>query len=216
MNRKHSFEQTFGPSQKYRSNNIGEVLISLATASVEEAMSEADDYMRRKSVGLTRSLREAERAFADKKYVDCIYFIKEVNEINKTSHDNIAITYNSAINAQKEITTQSYDNLILSINKSEESTHKQLEQQRSVLASVEHTLSEKISDVANRMTRFESTGAGRTSITGPIGVVVGAVLTSIIIAALLAFVKNDGNNNSLSSRLSTLEAIESRQQLKSN
>lgn len=132
--------------------------------------------------------------------------LKDRDTLSKEIQQSNLVAYNLALQAQKDLTAQSNDSLILSINKSEESTQKQLEQQRLVLATVEHTLSEKIGEVGDRLTRFESVNAGRSTISGPIGVMIGAIMTGLIVASLLAF-SGGGNKyeDGLSSRLTNIE-----------
>lgn len=102
----------------------------------------------------------------------------------------------AALQAQKEAAGEQNRSLTLSINKSEEATQKQLEQQRNVLVSVEQTLSDKINDVANRMTRFEGQGIGKSSVSGPIWGVIGSIITGLLIAGIISAVNRPNTDNS--------------------
>jgi hypothetical protein len=96
--------------------------------------------------------------------------------------------------------------LILSINKSEQSTTTQLEQQRVVLIAVEKTLSDKIGDVADRLTRFEGTGKGKAEISAPLWAMASAILTALMIAGVMTFLnKSDSPNEKILTRLDTIE-----------
>jgi hypothetical protein len=104
---------------------------------------------------------------------------------NLQSIENSKTAISTALTAQKELASDHIIALSAAINKSEQHTTNQLEQQRTVLISVEKTLSDKINDVSDRMNRWEGVGSGKGQISATLWAMAASVLTAIMIAGLL-------------------------------
>jgi hypothetical protein len=113
----------------------------------------------------------------------------------------------AALQSQKESASEQTRALIQSINKSEDSTQKQLEQQRTVLIAVEKTLSDKISDVADRLNRWEGTGDGKAQISAPLWAMGASILTALMIAGLMMLFNKPANDDKTLNRLDNIEQI---------
>jgi hypothetical protein len=100
----------------------------------------------------------------------------------------------AALAAQKEASADHITALSLAINKSEQHTANQLEQQRTVLIAVEKTLSDKINDVSDRMNRWEGVGSGKGQISTPLWAMAASVLTALMIAGVLMLFDNPKDN----------------------
>jgi hypothetical protein len=111
----------------------------------------------------------------------------------------------AALSAQKEAANDQNKSLILSINKSEQSTASQLEQQRVVLIAVEKTLSDKIGDVADRLNRWEGSGQGKAEVSAPLWAMASAILTALLITGIMAFLNKSDPVDKLTPRLDTIE-----------
>ena len=123
--------------------------------------------------------------------------------VNQAS-TNAKTAVDAALSAQKEATADQNKSLILSINKSEQSTANQLEQQRIVLISVEKTLSDKIGEVSDRMTRYEGIGSGKTEISAPLWAMISAIITGVLIAGIILTFPIKNNDN-VTGRLDIIE-----------
>jgi hypothetical protein len=115
--------------------------------------------------------------------------ISQSSEANK-------VALSAALAAQKEASLDHITALTQAINKSEQHTTSQLEQQRTVLISVEKTLSDKINDVSDRMNRWEGVGSGKGQISAPLWAMAASVLTAIMIAGLLMMFEKKPSLNS--------------------
>ena len=113
----------------------------------------------------------------------------------------------AALQSQKESSSDQSKALILSIDKSDEGTQKQIEQQRIVLEQVQKTLSDKISDVADRLNRWEGTGAGKNSISAPLWAIVSSVVTAMIIVAMMSVINKPQDLEKYISRLDSIEQL---------
>jgi hypothetical protein len=111
------------------------------------------------------------------------FYERDIRVNQNTEYNKTAIA--TALASQKEIAADHITALSAAINKSEQHTTNQLEQQRTVLISVEKTLSEKINDVSDRMNRWEGVGSGKGQISAPLWAMAASVLTALMIAGLM-------------------------------
>jgi hypothetical protein len=132
---------------------------------------------------------------------------------NQSSEAN-KVALSAALAAQKEASLDHITALTQAINKSEQHTTSQLEQQRTVLISVEKTLSDKINDVSDRMNRWEGVGSGKGQISAPLWAMAASVLTALMIAGLMMLFDrkpsvnseiNTDNITSINKRLDNIE-----------
>jgi hypothetical protein len=113
---------------------------------------------------------------------------RDIRVNQSTESGKVALA--AALAAQKEASSDHITSLSLAIGKSEQHTITQLEQQRTVLISVEKTLSDKITDVSDRMNRWEGVGSGKGLISTPLWAMAASVLTALMIAGVLMLFDN--------------------------
>jgi hypothetical protein len=136
----------------------------------------------------------------DKRFTERDVRVAQTTEASKTA-------LAAALAAQKESSADHITALAQAISKSEQHTTNQLEQQRTVLISVEKTLSDKINDVSDRMNRWEGVGSGKGQISTPLWAMAASVLTALMIAGMMMLF-DKGTPTGLDAVTKRLDAIE--------
>lgn len=97
-----------------------------------------------------------------------------------------ASALNTALQAAKEVIYEQSKNTIAAAAKSELSITKQIDQQGTLIQTVQSTLDDKINDVKERLTKMEGVGAGRKDFWGYIVGAIGVIATLITIFVFLS------------------------------
>jgi Holliday junction resolvasome RuvABC endonuclease subunit len=128
--------------------------------------------------------------------IDKSFIERDVRNLQSIESSKTAIS--TALTAQKALASDHIIALSAAINKSEQHTTNQLEQQRTVLISVEKTLSDKINDVSDRMNRWEGVGSGKGQISAPLWAMAASVLMALMIAGLMMLFQKPKDPSNLS------------------
>jgi hypothetical protein len=158
---------------------------------------------------LLREIGQLEKQIGTRLDAVDMRFIERDVRFNQASEAN-KIALAAALAAQKESALDHIISLTQAINKSEQHTTSQLEQQRTVLISVEKTLSDKINDVSDRMNRWEGVGSGKGQISAPLWAMAASVLTAIMIAGLLMLFDNPSSKTQLTASADSIATINKR------
>jgi hypothetical protein len=161
--------------------------------SLDKAIDQLKEWISERFNGVKIQFEGIEKQFAERDV--------RVNQASTTAKTAV----DAALSAQKEAASDQNKSLILSINKSEQSTASQLEQQRVVLIAVEKTLSDKIGVISNRLNLWEGAGLGKHEISAPLWAMASAILTALIITGIMTFFNKNDPVDKLTPRLDSIE-----------